>query len=106
MLATTSMYGRTQLWDAVTGEANGEALIGGLVPVPASRFVEFLFPARNAVSPNGRQLAAGGIDGSSMLWDIAVDTWPTRACSVAGRRLTRVEWARYVGNRPYDPACD
>jgi hypothetical protein len=28
-----------------------------------------------------------------------------RACDVAGRRLTQEEWRRFVGNRPYEPAC-
>lgn len=33
------------------------------------------------------------------------DIWLERACDIAGRGLTRAEWAEVFGDRPYDPAC-
>jgi DNA-binding SARP family transcriptional activator/WD40 repeat protein len=32
-------------------------------------------------------------------------TWSARACTMAGRSLTEAEWARYMPDRPYRPAC-
>ena len=32
--------------------------------------------------------------------------WLARACTVAGRDLTRAEWDRYLPDRPYAPVCD
>jgi transcriptional regulator with XRE-family HTH domain len=50
-----------------------------------------------AFSPDGKMLAAGGADGIVRMWDVAylVDIVP-HLCALAGRSLTRAEWARYV----------
>jgi WD40 repeat protein len=34
------------------------------------------------------------------------ERWLASACSIAGRDLTLDEWARYVPDQPYRPACD
>jgi WD40 repeat protein len=31
--------------------------------------------------------------------------WLSEACTIAGRDLTRVEWARYLPDEPYEPVC-
>jgi len=31
--------------------------------------------------------------------------WMAHACALVARVLTREEWARYVAELPYDPAC-
>jgi hypothetical protein len=31
--------------------------------------------------------------------------WQERACTVAGRTLTKHEWREYIGTIPYAPAC-
>jgi hypothetical protein len=31
--------------------------------------------------------------------------WQERACQVAGRVLTEEEWEKFLGARPYAPAC-
>ena len=38
-------------------------------------------------------------------YPLDVGLWLARACEVAGRDLTRAEWARYVPEEPYRPTC-
>jgi hypothetical protein len=38
-------------------------------------------------------------------WPIDVRTWERYACQVAGRDLTRAEWADLLPNRPYQRLC-
>lgn len=97
-LATTSQEGATRLWDARTGAAYGNELIGwkrqSLIPdfpLPAP-FV----PVRSAFSREGRFLVVGGIANRPMIWDLSLQTWKTRACALAGRNLTRAEWTTYM----------
>jgi WD40 repeat protein len=57
------------------------------------------------LSPDGRLLAARTADNRTMLWDLDVTSWQQRLCRIAGRSLTRDEWASYVPDQPYEPAC-
>ena len=50
-----------------------------------------------SLRPDGRQLATSGTNGIS-LWDLDPDHWERAACRVAGRNLTRAEWAQYFPN--------
>jgi WD40 repeat protein len=107
-LATTSQEGATRVWDARTGAAFGDELTGWR---PQSLIPEFPLPApfvpvRNAFSPDGRFLAVGGIANRPMLWDLSLRTWKTRACTIAGRNLTRAEWATFMTpGAPYRRTC-
>ena len=38
-------------------------------------------------------------------WPMDVRTWERYACQVAGRDLTRAEWADLLPNRPYQRLC-
>jgi len=38
-------------------------------------------------------------------WPIDVRTWERFACRVAGRQLTRAEWADALPDRPYERVC-
>lgn len=63
-----------------------------------------------AFAPDGRTLATGSRDGKVMLWDLAKlndlrDRPLQQACALAGRGLTRDEWARYVAGLPYQNTC-
>jgi WD40 repeat protein len=44
-------------------------------------------------------------DGTGYVWPTTVGAWVTHACAVAGRNLTREEWARYVPHRNYARVC-
>jgi hypothetical protein len=56
-------------------------------------------------SPDGRRLLAISPVGPITLWDVDPESWKRRACSVAGRNLSRDEWRDFVGDRPYHATC-
>jgi hypothetical protein len=58
-----------------------------------------------AFSPNGMVLVAGSRQGAIHLWDLALRTWPSRACRLANRNLTQQEWRQYLGDLPYQKTC-
>jgi WD40 repeat protein len=58
-----------------------------------------------AVSPDGRRVVAAYDNGDAVDWSISETDWSAEACRVAGRTLTTDEWARYLPDRPYAPAC-
>jgi WD40 repeat protein/class 3 adenylate cyclase len=81
------------LWDIASRRQIGTALTGsGLYP--------YVF-----YSPDGRRLLAVSPVGPITLWDVDPDSWKRRACSVAGRNLSRDEWRDFVGDRPYHATC-
>jgi WD40 repeat protein len=41
-----------------------------------------------------------------VIWNFDSDFWKVRACQIAGRNLTREEWARFVGNINYRKTCE
>jgi DNA-binding SARP family transcriptional activator/WD40 repeat protein/tRNA A-37 threonylcarbamoyl transferase component Bud32 len=62
------------------------------------------------LSLDGRWLAAGGeaADGqhATQIWNLDPRAWITAACQLAGRNLTREEWAAHIGSlAPYRPTC-
>jgi hypothetical protein len=38
-------------------------------------------------------------------WEMDPDEWQNTACFAAGRNLTHVEWAEYLGDEPYRATC-
>ena len=44
-------------------------------------------------------------NGQAFDWAIDPAVWAADACAIAGRTLTQAEWAQYLPNRPYAPAC-
>jgi WD40 repeat protein len=93
-LATGSDSGAVQLWDIPSGQALGAPLPG----VPSH-------PVVPAFTPDGTHLVAAYDTGRAYLWDIRPSALAAHACQVAGRRLTRAEWAEFLPGRPYAPAC-
>jgi WD40 repeat protein len=93
-LATGSETGAVQLWDIPSGQALGAPLPG----VPSSSVVP-------TFSPDGSRLIASYATGRAYVWDIRPRSLARHACEVAGRRLTRVEWAEFLPGRDYQPAC-
>jgi WD40 repeat protein len=92
-LATATIHGTARLWDVASRHQIGLALPGP----SASANVGF--------DPNGNQLVTLYQDGTGVVWDVDPDHWKQRACSVAGRSLTRAEWEELLPRRGYQPAC-
>ncbi|MGZ6672812.1 MAG: nSTAND1 domain-containing NTPase, partial [Solirubrobacteraceae bacterium] len=93
-LATGSDTGAVQLWDIPSGEA-----LGAPLPGISSH------PVVPAFTPDGTHLIAAYDTGRAYVWDIRPLSLAAHACQVAGRRLTRAEWAEFLPRWPYAPAC-
>ncbi len=85
---------RVVLWQIERRQRIGQPLTGHSGPIETLAF-----------SPDGDWLASGGYDDRVLLWDLRPDSWRRLACGIANRSLDRTEWARLVGNYPYEPAC-
>jgi len=107
-LATTTHLGATRLWDPATGLGYGDELVGStrwLGPRAPSIDLPFL-GLRNAFSPDGKLLAATGVETLGMLWEVDPALWRERACTIAGRNLSREEWTLYLpAGTPYRATC-
>jgi WD40 repeat protein len=58
-----------------------------------------------AFSPNGGKLIVIYDDGQGFAWPVTPAAWDQHACAVAGRNLTREDWARFVTGHSYAPVC-
>jgi WD40 repeat protein/class 3 adenylate cyclase/energy-coupling factor transporter ATP-binding protein EcfA2 len=107
-LATTSLNGATRLWDAPTGLGYDDELVGSPRPGSLARSIDLppFLGLRNAFSPDGKLLAAAGIETRAMVWDVDPALWRRRACAIAGRNLSREEWKLYLpSGGPYRATC-
>jgi WD40 repeat protein len=93
-LATGGDTGSVQVWDIPTRQAVGARLPG--VPSRSA------FPA---FTRDGAFLIASYDTGDAYRWDVRTRSLVRHACRLAGRRLTRAEWAEFLPGRSYDPAC-
>ena len=91
-LAVAADDGTASLWDVGSRTRLGDPFgpAPGVIP-------DLLF------EPNGR-LLVGGVS-NAVQWPIDVRTWERFACRVAGRQLTRAEWADALPDRPYERVC-
>jgi hypothetical protein len=61
--------------------------------------------ATNARWVSGNRVVAGFGDGSIFSYDVDPDSWLRRACAIAGRQLSKQEWADALPGRPYEHTC-
>jgi WD40 repeat protein len=92
MLATTGFDGTVILRDVESRRALGT--LPGPLGFVAARF-----------SPDGRWLFVLRESGLAQRWPVTPDAWSRHACHVAGRDLTRAEWADLVPGQDYRPVC-
>jgi WD40 repeat protein len=83
-LAVRASDGSVRLVDLPTSTPVGEPIQVGVGP-----------ERRVALRPDGRELAVSTGSGLSF-WDLRVSRWRAEACRLAGRDLTREEWATYL----------
>jgi WD40 repeat protein/DNA-binding SARP family transcriptional activator len=93
-LATTSDDGTLRLWDI-----GSEQPVGAPLPGQTGHFAVAMF------TPGDNAVIAGYTTGQAIRWDIRPASLIRRACRLAGRTLTRAEWAEFLPGRDYDPAC-
>jgi DNA-binding SARP family transcriptional activator/WD40 repeat protein len=93
LLATTSTDGTGRLWDVASRRPIGAAL--------SSRTAD---PIGAAFIRGGTHLAVMHAR-EGVVWDVRPASWSRHACTVAGRALTRSEWANALPQHEYAPAC-
>jgi WD40 repeat protein len=93
-LASGGTDGTVRLFDLATHQ-----------PLSARLAVAPGTPVTVLFSPDGAYLFAFTSSGRGYRVDFRPSAWARRACSVAGRRLTRAEWTQLLPGRPYQPAC-
>ena len=91
-LAVTAADGTASLWDLGSRTRVGDPFPSGPGILPSPLF-----------EPNGRLLLVGV--SNAVEWPTDVRTWERFACHVAGRQLTRAEWADTLPGRPYERVC-
>jgi WD40 repeat protein/serine/threonine protein kinase/DNA-binding SARP family transcriptional activator len=92
LLGVSSGDGTTTLWDL-----RSRKRLGNTFPVDAAWVTD------SYISPSGEFVIDNEWD--TALWPTDLRTWIDFACKVAGRDLTRAEWADLLPNRPYQHVC-
>ena len=95
-VASSGQDGAVALFDSERGVVRAEGL-------PASVHGEKGY-ARLVPDPD-RELVVLNDQHVGLRYPLDADAWLRQACAVAGRDLTRVEWERYLPDRPYRPTC-
>jgi DNA-binding SARP family transcriptional activator/WD40 repeat protein len=92
--ATTGDDGSAKLWFTNTLQQEGSTFQGQTGAW-----------GHTAFSPNGSNLIVIYDDGKGFAWPVTPSAWKQHACAIAGRNLTREEWARFVTGHDYEPVC-
>jgi WD40 repeat protein/class 3 adenylate cyclase/energy-coupling factor transporter ATP-binding protein EcfA2 len=92
LLVATSTDQTTTLWDLESRKRLGISFALETGSIPVVRF-----------APNGDLVIDNLAD--TAVWPTGLDAWERFACQVAGRDLTRAEWADLLPNRPYQHVC-
>ncbi len=95
ILASGSEDDKIILWDVTTGQRVAPPLGAHKDDVTSIAF-----------SPDDQTLASAGLDGVTNLWDVNLKSWQTRACRLAARNLTWLEWNQFFPNAAYHKTCE
>ena len=74
-------------------------------PISSPSIVEDLIFGLHGQLLSTANVGHGVVILSFTLWDINVDSWMNRACSIANRNLTVTEWNQFVSGEPYSKVC-
>jgi WD40 repeat protein len=94
LVLTAGTDGLVRLWDVKARTEYG-------APLPGLEGIE----GHAVFSPDGTHVVAVDDNGRAIDWDVRPSSWERQACAVAGRTLTKDEWAQYLPGRSYHPAC-
>jgi WD40 repeat protein len=86
--------GWIRIWDGRSGAYQA----GIPLPDPAA-------DAEVSYLPDGSGLLVSALDGRTWTVDTRLTAWVARACRIAGRNLTQVEWKQFFPDRPYEVIC-
>jgi WD40 repeat protein len=92
-IVTSGTDGTVKLWDART-----IAQLGATLPHQDNQWID-------AHLVDGRRLVTLSTAGLVATWELDPRRWAEQACSIASRSLTPREWALFLPDEPYDPAC-
>jgi WD40 repeat protein len=56
-------------------------------------------------SPDGRTVVSGSSDRTIIAWDVNLDSWQNRACSIVNRQLSAQEIDYYMPGTGYLDVC-
>jgi hypothetical protein len=93
-VTTAGADGAVKIFRAATLQQEGAALQTGQPAASAAAF-----------TLHGSSLLVVDAAGHGVTWPMSLAAWEQRACTVAGRKLTRQEWARYLPGQGYAPVC-
>jgi WD40 repeat protein/DNA-binding SARP family transcriptional activator len=88
-----------EIWNIHTG-----AQIGTSLPGASPQADNPGGPGNLRYTPDGH-LVMVSPNGLVTIWDTRPAAWDAAACRIAGRQLTRAEWARFVTTQPYARVC-
>jgi WD40 repeat protein len=94
LLLTAGTDGATRLWDV-----GDRTPVGSPLPIIRNTSAESTF------TPSGAGIVTVYASGQALSYNLRPSSWERRACAVAGRSLSRAEWAQFLPGRPYRPAC-
>ena len=108
---TTSLAFVPQQEMLVASTSNGTVVLWNL---PTARLVGILPPPHGKTGGVGAAHVGGRPDGASIavayeggvvVWSLDPIVWRNRACALAGRNLTRAEWAQYLPSDKFHSTC-
>jgi WD40 repeat protein len=91
---TGGQDGTVKLWSSSNLEQEGTALNTDQGAATTAAF-----------EPGGKALLVVDGHGNGFTWPTSLTAWERRACTVAGRNLTRAEWTRYLPGQSYTQVC-
>lgn len=69
------------------------------------RLLGHLREVTGITSPGDGELLSASEDRRLIRWELALESWIMRACTIAGRNLNADEWRQFMGNIPYRSTC-
>ena len=90
---TSGTDGAIKLWETKT-----QQLLGAVEPLGANQPVKAWFTGAS-------HALIAYASGELFEWDIRAEAWEAHACRVAGRNLTKTEWAELLPDLPYRSTC-